>query len=72
MDDALTIDKPAVFPVNEDRPILFSAQATADVLLTLDRGDFGRLLGSRFYGLAVMTPGMWLTQEREAGRQGAS
>jgi hypothetical protein len=72
VDDVLTIDKPAVFPVNKDRPILFSALATADVLLTLDRGDFGRLLGSRFYGLAVMTPGMSLTKERETGRQGAS
>jgi hypothetical protein len=54
----LTIDKPAVFPVNKDRPILFSALATADVLLTLDRADFGRLLGSHFYGLTIMTPGM--------------
>ena len=43
VDDVLTIDKPAVFPVNKDRPILFSALATADVLLTLDRADFGRL-----------------------------
>lgn len=72
VDDVLTSDKPAVFPVNKDRPILFSALATADVLLTLDRGDFGRLLGTLFYGLVIMTPGMWLTQERESGRQGAS
>lgn len=72
VDDVLTIDKPAVFPVNKDRPILFSALATADVLLTLDRADFGRLLGTHFYGLTIMTPGMWLTQERETGRQGAS
>lgn len=72
VDDVLTIDKPAVFPVNKDRPILFSALATADVLLTLDRADFGRLLGSRFYGLAIMTPGMWLAQDTEAGREGAS
>jgi predicted nucleic acid-binding protein len=72
VDDVLTIDKPAVFPVNKDRPILFSALATADVLLTLDRADFGRLLGTRFYGLTIMTPGMWLTQEREPGRSGAS
>ena len=72
VDDVLTIDKPAVFPVNKDRPILFSALATADVLLTLDRADFGRLLGTRFYGLAIMTPGTWLTQEREPGRSGAS
>jgi hypothetical protein len=68
VDDVLTIDKPAVFPVSKDRPILFSALATADVLLTLDRADFGRLLGSGFYGLAIMTPGMWLMGDREAER----
>jgi predicted nucleic acid-binding protein len=71
-DDVLTIDKPAVFPVTKDRPILFSALATADVLLTLVRIDFGRLLGTRFYGLAIMTPGTWLVQEREVGRPGVS
>ncbi|MCE9631490.1 MAG: hypothetical protein K8S94_12355 [Planctomycetia bacterium] len=38
----MTIDKPAVFPVEKDRPILFSALASADVLLTLDRADFSR------------------------------
>ena len=67
VDDVLTIDKPAVFPVSKDRPILFSALASADVLLTLDRADFGRLLGSDFYGLAIMTPGMWLMRDRETG-----
>jgi predicted nucleic acid-binding protein len=67
VDDVLTIDKPAVFPVNKDRPILFSALATADVLLTLDRVDFGRLLGTQFYGLAIMTPGTWLARDREEG-----
>jgi len=67
VDDVLTIDKPAVFPVSKDRPILFSALATADVLLTLDRADSGRLLGSGFYGLAIMTPGMWLMRDREEG-----
>ncbi len=72
VDDVVTIDKPAVFPVNKDRPILFSALATADILLTLDRADFGRLLGTRFYGLAITTPGMWLAQESQAGRGGAS
>ena len=70
VDDVLTIDKPAVFPVEKDRPILFSALASADVLLTLDRADFSRLLGDRFYGLAIMTPGMWLLRERAAERLG--
>lgn len=70
MDDVLTIDKSAVFPVNEDRPILFSALATADVLLTLVRADFGRLRGTRVYGVTIMTPGMRLTQERKPGCHG--
>ena len=68
VDDVLTIDKPAVFPVEKDRPVLFSALASADVLLTLDRADFSRLLGGCFYGLAIMTLGMWLSRERAAGR----
>ena len=46
---------------------LFSALAWADALLTLDRGDFGRLLGSDFYGLPVLTPGAFLSRERSAG-----
>jgi len=70
VDDVLTIDKPAVFPVEKDRPILFGALASADVLLTLDRVDFRRVIGSRFYGLEIITPGMWLSREREAGRLG--
>ena len=36
MDDVLTIDRPVVFDVGKDRPILFSALAWADVLLTLE------------------------------------
>lgn len=67
VDDVLLLDKPVVFPIQKDRPILFSALASADVLLTLDRADFGRLLGSAFYGLDIMTPGMWLARQN-AGR----
>jgi hypothetical protein len=44
MDDVLTLNRPAVFHAAKDRPILFSALAWADVLLTLDRGDFGSLM----------------------------
>jgi len=68
MDDVVTLDRPALFPAAKDRPILFSALAWADVLLTLDREDFGELLGQSFYGLAVLTPGRYLEQERTAGR----
>lgn len=35
MDDVFTVDRPAVFAPAKDRPILFSALAWADVLLTL-------------------------------------
>lgn len=68
MDDVLTLDRPAVFQPSKDRPILFSALAWADVLLTLDRGDFGELLGKTFYGLLVLKPGAFLERERAAGR----
>ena len=50
----------------------FSALATADVLLTLYRADFGRLLGSVFSGLAIMTPGRWLMRDHETGHAGIS
>jgi predicted nucleic acid-binding protein len=67
-DDILTIDRPAVFSPAKDRPILFSALAWADILLTLDRGDFVELLGQSFYGLPVLKPGDFLQRERDAGR----
>ena len=57
MDDVLTLDRPAVFLASKDRPILFGALAWADVLLTLDRGDFASLLGHSFYNLLVLKPG---------------
>jgi hypothetical protein len=38
------------------------------VLLTLDRSDFGALLGGTFYGLDILTPGMFRERERGAGR----
>lgn len=67
-DDVLTIDRPAVFPAAKDRPILFSALAWADVLLTRDTGDFAGLLGRSFYELGVFTPGDFLERERLAGQ----
>jgi hypothetical protein len=66
--DVLTLEWPAVFAPARDRPILFTAMAWAEVLLTLDRRDFGELLGSSFYGLAILTPGDFLQRERAAGR----
>jgi hypothetical protein len=68
MDDVLTLDRPVVFGPAKDRPILFSAMAWADVLLTLDRSDFGHLMDTTFYGLLVLKPGVFLERERAAGR----
>lgn len=68
LDDVLTLDRVVVFPASKDRPILFSALAWSDVLLTLGRHDFGGLLGSSFYGLALLKPGDLLQRERAAGR----
>ncbi len=66
--DVLTVDRPVVFSRGKDRPILLSALAWADVLLTLDRADFMDLLGQQFYDLRLRTPGMFLAEERAAGR----
>jgi hypothetical protein len=67
-DDVLTLDRAAVFPASKDRPVLFGGLAWSDVLLTLDKADFGRLLGGEFYGLPILTPGSFLGRERAAGR----
>ena len=68
MRDVLTFDWLTVFPASKDRPVLFTAAATSDVLLTLDRADFGGVMGVGFYGLPVMKPGDFLRRERAAGR----
>jgi hypothetical protein len=67
VEDKLVFDWPVVFPASKDRPILFSAAAFADILLTLDWGDFGPLMGAGFYGLPIMKPGPFLERERSAG-----
>ncbi len=67
-DDELTFDWPVDFDVSKDKPVLFTALACADVLLTLDRRDFGDLLDKTIYGLRVLTPGAFLRSERGAGR----
>jgi hypothetical protein len=51
----------------KDRPVLFTAAAWADVLLTLDTADFIALLGNSFYALHVLTPGMFLEWQRATG-----
>ncbi|MEK7793233.1 MAG: hypothetical protein AAB353_01820 [Candidatus Hydrogenedentota bacterium] len=68
MDDVFMLDRIAVFAPAKDRPILFSALAWADVLLTLDRRDFGGLIGGSFYGLSILPPGTFPEREQRDGR----
>ena len=68
VDDVLSLDRPLVFPVSKDKPVLLSALASANVLLTLDRVDFIGLLGRQFYGLPLMAPSEFLENERALGR----
>lgn len=67
-DDELTFDWPLLFHTTKDKPVLCTALACADVLITLDRRDFGSLLGQSVYDLRVLTPGALLHDERQAGR----
>ena len=66
--DVVTLDRPSIFGPSKDRPILYSAIAWADVLLTLDLGDFGGLMDGSFYDMAVLTPGDFLRRERDRRR----
>lgn len=68
VDDVVSLDRPVIFAAGKDRPILFTALAWADVLLTLDRIDFANLLGGTFYGLDVLLPHSFLERERTLGR----
>jgi predicted nucleic acid-binding protein len=56
-----------VFPATKDRPVLFTATAWSDVLLTLDRRDFSEMLGTQFYALAILKPAEFLRQQRDLG-----
>jgi len=57
----LVVDRPLVYPVTKDRPVVAGALAAkCDALLTLDRADFQRLLGAEVYGMWILTPGDWL------------
>lgn len=55
--DVLTIPWPTILAPAKDRPVLFTAAAWAEILLTLDRADFQQLLGASFYGMPISTPG---------------
>jgi predicted nucleic acid-binding protein len=66
--DVFTVNLPVVFDNAKDRPILFSAFASSDALLTLDRADFSDLLGAEFYGMPILKPGAFSERERIAKR----
>lgn len=68
VDDVVSLDRALVFPVSKDRPVLVTALAFSDVLLTLDREDFMGVLGKSCYGLDILTPSDFLKQERVVGR----
>lgn len=58
---AVVTDRPLVYPVAKDRPVLVTALALeCHALLTLDRADFQALLGSQVYGMIICTPGDWV------------
>ena len=59
----LVLDRPLVYRVVKDRPVVITALSLkSDVLLTLDRDDFHDLLGSSVYGLPIRTPGEFLRE----------
>jgi predicted nucleic acid-binding protein len=58
--DELAFDWPQDFDVAKGKPVLITALACADFLLTLDRRDFRTLLGQSVYDLRSLTPGEFL------------
>ncbi len=66
--DCVVLDRPLTFDAMKDKPVLITALAAeCDVLLTLDRSDFGVLFERGVYGLHVMTPGMFLRRSMNEG-----
>lgn len=68
VDDVVSLDRALVFSVSKDRPVLVTALASAEVLLTLDREDFFGALGNQCYGMAILLPFDFMSRERAAGR----
>ena len=67
-DDELAFDWPLVFPITKDKPVLCTALASADILLTLDRNDFQAILVETVYGMQILTPGQFIQHQRKSGR----
>lgn len=62
--NALTTGRPLLLTASKDKPVLISALAEhCDLLLTLDKGDFGMLLGTKVYGMKVLTPRDFLVSQ---------
>jgi len=61
--NALTSNRPLLLAASKDKPVLISALAAkSEVLLSLDKADFGPLLGTTVYGMAVSMPRDFLVQ----------
>jgi predicted nucleic acid-binding protein len=64
--DCTTLDRPLVFNVAKDRPVVITALAAqCPWLLTLDRDDFGAYFDHGIYGMQVGTPGTFLMRLRD-------
>jgi predicted nucleic acid-binding protein len=62
--NALTTNRPLLLSASKDKPVLISALAArCNVLLTLDRGDFGLLIDTKVYGMLVTTPRSFLIEQ---------
>jgi predicted nucleic acid-binding protein len=68
VDDVVSLNRVLVFPVSKDRPVLLSALASSNVLITLDRADFVGALGDQCYGMPILLPYDFLARERAEGR----
>jgi predicted nucleic acid-binding protein len=68
VEDVVSLDRILIFPICKDRPVLVTALAAADVLLTLDRDDFVGVLGAHCYWLPILVPADFLRRERECAR----
>ena len=63
VDSVYVLDRPIVFDVTKDKPVLLSAIGSdADYLVTSDTTDFAHLLGTVVYGVKVRTPKSFLLE----------